>query len=371
MTRRLRRHRRSLGVGAALLLVGVVALLGLTTPTPASSANLDSPAARTTATTVPAGPPVVGGIVTCPAGDPVTDTCAAMPCPSGRSCGTVVAGPTSNLGPDQFVYLNFSGFAPGDNGITMYYCADPGGGSTLSGTAPVCGDALNQKAQFLQTFPATSSSNLPPGTTEATVQAAEVSPPSTAIPGQQYHPTVASNGFYCDSSGTYPCSIVITDATINSNPTSTSLNSVEIPISFAPSTNGYPNAPVVSTESEFGIDVLMPELARLSCANDPSTAVIPFETATDGLQAVTDLASGQQQIAFTDDPEAADQQAQLKKGNFALIPVAVTANVVGFFSQLNVVNAGLLQPGPDGTDPHHGGRPADDGPQLQRCDLHG
>ena len=285
---------------------------------------------------------MAGGIVTCPPGAPATDTCAAMPCPTGQNCGTVVAGPTVNLGANQFVFLNFSGFVPGDNGITVYYCADPGAATTLNGIPPVCGNQGNQKNQFLQTFPSTSSSALPPGTTEASLQAAEVSAPSTPIPGQQFHPTVPSNGFYCDGTSANACSIVITDATLNQNPTSTSANSVQIPISFAPSTNGCTNAPVVSTESEFGIDVLIPQLARLSCANDPSTAVIPFETATDGLQAVTDLASGQQQIAFTDDPEAADQQAKLKAGNFALIPIALTANVVGFFAQLNVPIVGFF-----------------------------
>ena len=63
----------------------------------------------------------------CPAGAPATDTCANLPCSAAGYCGTVEAGPTQNVGPGQFVYLNFSGFAPGDSNIIVYYCADPGG----------------------------------------------------------------------------------------------------------------------------------------------------------------------------------------------------------------------------------------------------
>ncbi len=108
---------------------------------------------------------------------------------------------------------------------------------------------------------------------------------------------------------------MITDASITpGNPASTSSNSVEIPLTFADGSGGCSNSTIVTTESEFGIELLMPELAKLSCANDPTTAVSPINTATDGLQAVTDLAAtgSLTQIAFTEDPESAGQQAQLK-----------------------------------------------------------
>ena len=138
---------------------------------------------------------------------------------------------------------------------------------------------------------------------------------------------------------------MITDSSISSPPSraASTANSVEIPISFAPTTSGCANGSVVTTESEFGIDVLMPLLARLSCQSDPSTAIVPIETASDGLGAVTDLATGSfpPNIAFTDDPEAADQQAHLMSGSFALIPVALTANVVSFFDQLFTPASGL------------------------------
>jgi len=262
-----------------------------------------------------------------------------MPCPTGINCGNVVAGPTSNLGPGQYVYLNFYDFAPGDTGTTIYYCADPGDLSTLK-SPPTCGntdtDSDAEAPQQIRIYPASTSTLIPQGTSTASIQAAEVSSPSDPISGEQNHPTVDEPGFYCDGTTANACSIVITDASITPGlPASTSSNSVEIPVSFASSSTSCTNPSVVSTESEFGIDLLMPELAKLSCADDPSSAVVPFETATDGLHAVTDLVQGLQQVAFTDDPEAPDQQAELAKGNFALIPVALTANVVSFYAQLN------------------------------------
>jgi hypothetical protein len=330
-------------LGAAQLLLGAAVIVGPTAanPTPAAAA-----VPQATANTQPTTG-TTGGLVPCPAGVPSTDTCAAMPCKAGQYCGTVVADPTQDLGPGQFVYLSFSGFAPDDNGVIVYYCSDPGGGSTLNapgGAPPTCADqntnSFSEARQFITTYPATSSAVLPPGTAGTAMQAAEVASPSNPLQAAKYEPAATTEpGFYCDGSVANACSIVITDAAITPGNSVTSIaNSVEIPITFQPTTGGCPNGAVVPTESEFGTDLLMPTLARLSCQSNPATAVIPDETATDGLSAVTDLGAGSfaPDIAFTDDPEAADQQAKLKSGSFALIPVALTANVVGFYSQLFV-----------------------------------
>jgi hypothetical protein len=331
---------------------------GPTTTGPATSAQtpaVESPSAKTTTTTVPpttttlpAGPPVPGGIVPCasvPAGVPTTagDTCAEMPCPTGRNCGVVVAAPTSSLGPGQYVYLHLYNFVPGDTGVTMYYCANPGGATTLAGI-PTCAktntSSDSDASQEVGIYPPSTSTIVPQGTAIASMQAAEVATSSTPIAGFQYNGpgdngTGAEPGFFCDGTADNPCAIVLTDSAITfGHPASSSANSVVIPVAFASSTAACSNASVVSTESEFGIELLMPAVARMSCANDPSKAVIPFETADDGLNAVTDLVGGAQQVAFTDDPEAPDQQAQLNQGGYALIPVALTANVVAFDAQI-------------------------------------
>jgi hypothetical protein len=268
-----------------------------------------------------------------------------MPCPTLQNCGIVAAGPTENLGGGQFVYLNLSGFAPGDSHVTLYYCSDPGGTGQLPapGQAPPdCGSSnglYNEQPQPAQIFPQTSSQS---GTAALSMQAAEVSSGGQTIPGAEFFQTgaVVTPGFYCDGTSAHPCDIVVTDKSISQSQQdfqTDSSNSVAIPISFAPSTNGCPNAPIVSANSEFGIELLLPLVARLGCAQNPSTAVVPLDTADNGVDALKDLAGGTVNVAFTDDPESPDQQNYLKSGSFALIPIALSANVVAFDGQIAAV----------------------------------
>ena len=70
----------------------------------------------------------------------------------------------------------------------------------------------------------------------------------------------------------------------------------------------------------------------MSCSTSKPT--FAFNTAIDGLTALTDLSNGEPQIAFTDDPESASQQQILTAGHYALIPVALSANVIAFRSQM-------------------------------------
>jgi hypothetical protein len=268
-----------------------------------------------------------------------------MPCPTLQNCGIVAAEPTQNLGGGQFVYLKLSGFAPGDRGVTLYYCSDPGGTGQLPapGQAPPdCGSSnglYDEQPQPAQIFPQTSSES---GKAAVSMQAAEVSSGGQTIPGAEFFHSgaVVTPGFYCDGTPANPCDIVVTDTSITQAQQdfqTDSSNSVAIPVSFAPSSNGCPNAPIVSANSEFGIELLLPLVARLGCAQNPSTAVVPLDTADNGADALKDLAGGTVNVAFTDDPESPDQQASLKSGSFALIPMALSANVVAFDGQISAV----------------------------------
>jgi hypothetical protein len=107
-------------------------------------------------------------------------------------------------------------------------------------------------------------------------------------------------------------------------------NTAVAPVTFAGSSNGCPKAAFVTTESDFGIENLLPSAGILSCK--AATPAVALNTALDSASAVTALADGQVQVAFTDDPEAADQRSILDAPgkHFALIPVAVTADVIGF-----------------------------------------
>ncbi len=146
---------------------------------PAASPDKET-TTTTTTTTQPHGPPVTGGDVPCsdmPSGVPTAtgDTCAEMPCPTGIDCGVVVAGPTSGLGPGQYVYLNFYDFLPGDTGTTIYYCSDPGASTTLT-SIPTCGNTDTssdaEAPQQVRIYPSSTSTLIPAGTSAASMQAA-------------------------------------------------------------------------------------------------------------------------------------------------------------------------------------------------------
>ena len=164
------------------------------------------------------------------------------------------------------------------------------------------------------------------GTSSTSFQVAEAQPPN------QLSGTLPSSGhpdqpFSCDS--TDPCSIDVTEPYINLNLEPSAANTIAIPITFR-SGAACPGASIVTTESEFGIEQLLPQVASLACASQSATPPLALNTALDGVSAVTALTSGAAKVAFTEDPESPDQQALLKKGHYAVIPVALTANVVGF-----------------------------------------
>lgn len=281
----------------------VVAAVGLTIASPsASNASAVSTSAGSTA------PP-------CPTGY----TCETIPspCPSGSVCPTVEAGPTSNIGtnPAQYVFVHLYNF-PADDTVQIWLCQDT---TPLSKAPPIC-----------STAPAPGSAPiLSDGTGFVTYSVPEVTktgnaPISGEVPG---NPTVRGS-FYCDDGPDY-CSLGIFDTSLDGNVTPDTTNTAIVPITYAAGTSGCRGANLVNTESDYGIEGLIGDANETGCAGShPALAV---DTADDSLQAVTDVASGSGvQIGFTDDPEAADEQAAIAGKHIALIPIAASADVVGF-----------------------------------------
>jgi PBP superfamily domain len=143
----------------------------------------------------------------------------------------------------------------------------------------------------------------------------------------------SSSSFFCDGTSQNPCAIEVTEPAIElGKKVPDTKNTAVIPINFAPATSGCPSPNLVTTDSEFGIERLLPAVDRIACSDaaNPSPP-IAFNTAKDGLSAVQALAAGGGvSVAFTDDPESPDQQAALTQGHDALIPVALSADVIGF-----------------------------------------
>jgi len=276
-------------------------------------------------------PTSAGAIVAANGGNapkcPTNWYCTSIPCPQGP-CPEVQVGPDVDVGQNQWLYVNLYHFpANGADEAVIYYCSD----QTSLPAPPLCftpatpqgvppSAVLSHEPVTVQPF-----SN---GTSSLSFQVAEVGTLDPPLWGQHiisggFDPNEKS--FFCDGTQANPCSIEVSDAADFGQAPSVD-NTAVIPIEFAPSSSGCPQAAEVNTESEFGIDQLLPEAARLSClGQNPAIAV---NTAEDGWNAVNQAAQGNVQVGFTDDPEASDQQAQIN-GNLSLIPIALSANVIG------------------------------------------
>jgi len=265
-----------------------------------------APASATTGRT--AAPPCQQGY-TC-----VTIPCATAPCP------TVEAGPTANLGASggsQYVFVDLYDFPAGD-APSVWYCADT---TAVAKGPPLCSTGPGP----LQLPQITSD-----GTAFVNYQVEERgvdgnSPFSGEVPGN----ASATGSFFCDD-GPDSCSLDVVDQALDGHATPDSTNTAVVPVSFVPSSSGCPKGAVVSSESDFGIEGLLTEVAPAACSG--TAPAVPVNTAEDSLSAVQAVASGAVQIAFTDDPQAADEQAALagSKGQYDYIPVAASADVVGF-----------------------------------------
>jgi hypothetical protein len=274
----------------------------------AVSFNSPAPASAATAPSATAAPPCPDAY-TC-----VTIPCATSPCP------TVEAGPTANLGATgsaQYVFVDLYDFPAADTPV-VWYCADT---TPLANGPPLC--SISPAPQQLPVFS--------DGTALTSYQVQEVendggtSPLSGEVPGDP-----SSTGtFFCDD-GSNPCSLDVFDEALDGSKVPDPSNTAVFPISFVPDNSGCPKGTVVNSESDFGIEGLLTQTAPAACTGiDPA---VPVNTAQDSLGAVQALASGAVQIAYTDDPNAADEQTALTGTGttYAYIPVAASADVVGF-----------------------------------------
>jgi hypothetical protein len=247
--------------------------------------------------------------------------------------GTIMAEPTTDVGTNQWVNLTFSGFGDIEGQGTrldINYCANV---APLSATVhPICVNQGNAQLTGLPYTISTFAAGPAQGTASVSFPVAEVEDPNPPLVGAVPDDPNDSGTFFCDGTAANPCSIDITEPAIElGNFVPDNTNTAVIPIQFAPATSGCSSPTLVTTESEFGIERLLPAVDRLACADpNQSSTPIAVNTATDGLTAVTDLAKGSTDLAFTDDPESPDQQAQLKAGQDVLIPIALSANVIGF-----------------------------------------
>ncbi len=301
---------RNVVLGSMLIAAAVVTgVSGIATPRASASG----------AAAVLAPPP-------CPAGD----SCVSIPCSTG-TCPTVQAGPTTGIQETpapEYVFVNLYGYPVGD-APGVWLCTDT---TPLSTALPMCMISVPQTEP--QGQPVLYAPIFANGSSEVSFEVPEVlNDGETPITGEELGDPSVRGTFFCDNS-TDPCSIDVFDPGLGGTESATTANTIVMPVTYAASGTGCPKATLVDTESDFGIEGLVDDANQSGClGNDP---VIAFNTALDSLSAVTDLASGGVKIAFTDDPNAADEQEALgAPSHYAFIPVAASADVMGFAADVS------------------------------------
>jgi hypothetical protein len=324
------RRLRNTAVAVALAGLCVVGFLGQGPASAAKKGAKSDPSTTSTTASVKAANShaTIGHDLTpAPSSCPAQNTCVTLPGtttgPEAESGGTVDVGPTQNLGVNQWVYINTYGFTPSTE-LHVDWCTD----------SPSV--ALANQQCLSQGYPLIANTNyavvsLADGTESLSYQVLEIddsdNPFNGVVPG-----TSTQGTFFCNA--THPCSVNITSTGIGDqgDQTMSAANTAVIPITFAVSGNGCgSSAESVNSESEYGIEFLLQIAANASCSlPNPSIA---FNTDADGPASIQGLSNGSAEVAFTDDPEGPDQQATLSTGNYKLIPVALTANIIGFKAQ--------------------------------------
>ncbi len=292
-------------LGLLMFSAAVVSGVASTASSHAAAASGAVPSASTPA------PPCPGGY-----------RCVTLPCTTG-SCPTVEAGPTSDLGtnPAQYAFVKLYNFPAGDS-PEIALCTDT---APLSSSAPLC--STGPPPLYAPIFA--------DGTGSITYQVieAEKGPGQNPISGEILGNNAQKGTFYCDDAPDL-CSLVVFDQNLDGSSTPDASNTAVIPVTYAVNTGGCSSATLVNTASDFGIEGLVGAANQSGCTG--SSKAIAFNTALNSYSAVNGLSTGSVQIAFTDDPEAPDEQALLHSStsHYAVIPVAASADVLGFSADI-------------------------------------
>ena len=302
---------------------------------------------------------------------PEANSCVQMPfdttnpdvatiCPSG--C-TLTAGPVSQLGQGQSVYVDVSGLATGEE-VALAMCTLP------SGTTPV---AQPQCASYLPAGPScTENCSGTPSPLEWQYDTAASADTVMSI-GTQYDPNVsgqtpitsqtstqyqsgdpnAFGSFFCDNGPANPCGIEVMDLGPSTQDVvgdgfpprvafnSTTENTVVIPLNWAATGSGCGSAPIMQVDASYSAAQFLPAAGEATCNGTDGVAVLPTSVPSvddptcasgTGSCPIGDVISGNTAASFTDDPNDPGTLAELQAagGKFAYIPIAVSATEIAF-----------------------------------------
>jgi hypothetical protein len=299
-----------------------------------------------------------------------------FPCPDaspGTQC-SITAGPVTNVGQNQSVYIEVTGVPVGDI-LEVAYCSLVGGtaaepqcaaqipqypNGNPPGTLPEEGTPAPQAMQY-QYGTVTSTTTVLAMPTEYDPDTPGNSPIVSQTGDQFYRPD--ENGiegsFFCDN-GANPCAVEVMDIPqgdaldvsgdgfppqppdVGNGYSAAGLTAI-FPLTFSPGASGCGSAPLMQVDASYSAAQFLPAAAEATC-NGPG-GVAPIATVLPSVDnpgcasgtyiagcPIYDVIDGDDPVSFTDDPEDPATQAEEKAagGKLAYIPIAASATEIAF-----------------------------------------
>jgi hypothetical protein len=303
---------------------------------------------------------------------PETTSCVqvAFPCPN---C-SVTAGPVTNVGLNQAVYVEISGFPIGDD-VGLAMCSLAGGDQIVpepqcASSIPPAPDCVENNSCTVTESPleyqygtVTSSETVLSIGTEYDPDISGAQPIVSQTADQAFGGNQAFGSFFCDNGPANPCGIEVMDIPQSARSCAigdgfpvrlhaisgggicfepTASNTVIIPVTFAQSGSGCGSAPAMQVDATYSVAQFLPAAGEATCTESDGVAPVATDlpsvddpgcaTGAGTHCPVTDVIDGTVPVTFTDDPEDPTTLAEEKSagGKFAYIPIAVSATEIAF-----------------------------------------
>jgi hypothetical protein len=296
---------------------------------------------------------------------PEAATCSQQSFPSGAS---VTAGPVTNVGLNQAVYVDVTGIPAGDD-LEVAYCSLVGTGTEVL-AQPQCaaevpgqggGTATPEPEQY-EYGTVTSNTTILAISTEydpdipgadAIVSQTGCQVVGSGSPGCEGYQSGSTGTFFCDNASN-PCGVEIMDipqdevqdVDQDGEPPSPDYsavgNTVIFPLTFDQGGDGCGTAPVMQVDASYSVAQFIPAAGEATCNGPDGVAALPTElpsvddsgcaSGTGTHCPIYDVIDGSTPVSFTDDPEDPATVAELKAagGKFAYIPIAASATEIAF-----------------------------------------
>ena len=293
---------------------------------------------------------------------PETATCAqaAFPCPG---C-TATAGPVTNIGSSEAVYVEVTGVPIGDE-LEVAYCSLAGGTQVVAQPQCASQEPPNQEddetavpePQEYEYYAVSTNETVVSVPTEYDPDIVGGNPLISQTGDQAYGGDGMQAGtagsFFCDNQNN-PCGVEVMDipatdltfvnqAGVPPSPQYSAVGHTDIfPVTFGQGGSGCGSAPVMQVDASYSVEQFIPAAAAATCTGPGGVAALPTElysvddpgctTGAGTTCPIEDVINANTPVTFTDDPEDAATLAELKAGGgkFAYIPIAVSATEIAF-----------------------------------------